>query len=104
VQILVHGRVWLLLGCWGWLWRPWPGRATGQGPGRWFLGGVLGFGGLLASGFMIGAKGWSFEILNSRFGELALNQFGIGIGAFVALLALVMIAAFGVARLGFLQG
>jgi len=106
VQILAHGRVWLLLGVLGLvvaaigLVVP-PGKAQG----RWFLaGGVLGFGGLLASGFMIGAKGWSFEILNSRFGELALNQFGIGIGAFVALLALVMIAAFGVARLGFFKG
>jgi iron(III) transport system permease protein len=85
VQILAHHRVWLLAGragagCGG----HWPGRATGQGARSLVpRGRGLGFGGLLASGFMIGAKGWSFEILNSWFGELALNQFGIGIGAFV---------------------
>jgi hypothetical protein len=106
VQILAHHRVWLLLGVLGLVVAA-IGLAVppGKAQGRWFLaGGVLGFGGLLASGFMIGAKGWSFEILNRGFGELALNQFGIGIGAFVALLALVMIAAFGVARLGFFKG
>ena len=77
----------------------------GKSQGSWLLaGGLLGFLGLLLSGFMIGAKGWSFEVLNAQFGELAVNQFGIGIGAFMALLALVMITAFGVARRGFFKG
>jgi iron(III) transport system permease protein len=66
--------------CWGWLWRPlaWPYHRARRKVAGFLAGGVLGFGGLLASGFMIGAKGWSFEILNRGFGELALNQFGIG--------------------------
>ena len=79
--------------------------APGKSQGSWLLaGGLLGFLGLLLSGFMIGAKGWSFEVLNAQFGELAVNQFGIGIGAFIALLALVMLTAFGVARRGFFKG
>ncbi len=48
--------------------------------------------------------GWSFAALNAQFGELAVNQFGIGAGGFVALTALVLLAAFGIARLGFFKG
>ncbi len=106
LQALLYGRVWLVLGLTGLgvaavgLLVP-PGRSQGS----WLLaGGLLGFVGLLLSGFMIGAQGWSFEVLNAQFGELAVNQFGIGIGAFIALLALVMLAAFGVARRGFFKG
>jgi iron(III) transport system permease protein len=106
VQALVHGRKWLLLGLVGLVM-----AATGLGvpPGRvqsnWLLaGGLTGFVGLLGSGFLIGAKGWSFDILNSQFGALASNQFGIGSGAFCALLALMMIAAFGIARRGYFKG
>jgi iron(III) transport system permease protein len=106
VQMLLHGRIWLGLGLLGLLL-----AAVGLlvPPGRpqstWLLaGGLLGFLGLLASGFMIGARGWSFAVLNSSFGELAVNQYGIGMGAFIALLSLVMITAFGVARRGFFKG
>ena len=106
VQALAYGRTWLLVGLAGLalaavgLTVP-PGKAQGQ----WFMaGGLLGFAGLVASGFMIGAKGWSFERLNTAWGALAVSQFGIGIGAFVALLALVMIFASGVARRGFFKG
>jgi iron(III) transport system permease protein len=106
LQALLYGRVWLALGLAG------LGIAAmgltvppGKSQGTWLLaGGLLGFLGLLLSGFMIGAKGWSFEVLNAQFGELAVNQFGIGIGAFMALLALVMITAFGVARRGYFKG
>jgi iron(III) transport system permease protein len=106
LQIVLHGRVWLAVGLAGF------GLAAvgllvppGKSQGNWLLaGGLLGFVGLLLSGFMIGAKGWSFGLLNSRFGELAVNQFGIGIGAFVVLLALVMITSFGVARRGYFKG
>lgn len=105
-QALVHGRVWLLFGLLGLglaavsLAVP-PGRAQS----RWLLaGGLLGFLGLLLSGFMVGARGWSFGFLNAQFGELAINQFGIGIGAFVALLALVMLGSAGVARRGYFKG
>ena len=106
LQALLYDRIWLALGLAG------LGIAAvglvvppGKSQGSWLLaGGLLGFMGLLLSGFMIGAKGWSFGVLNAQFGELAVNQFGIGIGAFMALLALVMLSAFGVARRGFFKG
>jgi iron(III) transport system permease protein len=68
---------------------------------------VAGFAGaasLLASGFLLGAKGWSFEALNQMFGELAIQQFGMGWGAAVALCALIMLGGFGLARLGLFRG
>lgn len=105
-QTFVHGRVWLGLGLAGLglaavsLWLP-----AGKPQSVWLLaGGLLGFLGLLASGFMIGARGWSFAALNTQFGELAVNQYGIGMGAFIALLALVMLTAFGLARRGYFKG
>lgn len=106
VQALVHGRQWLLLGLVGLLI-----AATGlvvpagKTQSNWFLvGGLTGFVGLLSSGFLIGAKGWSFGFLNTQFGALSSNQFGIGGGAFCALLALLMMVAFGVARRGYFKG
>lgn len=106
LQTVAHGRVWLGLGLVGLglcavsLWLP-----AGRAQSGWLLGGgLLGFVGLLASGFMIGARGWSFAALNTQFGELAVNQYGIGIGAFIALLALVMLTAFGLARRGYFKG
>lgn len=105
-QALLHGRAWLLLGVLGLLIAS-VGLAVpvGRAQSNWLLaGGVLGFVGLLASGFMIGAKGWSFAMLNAQFGELTNNQFGIGSGALCALLALLMITAFGTARRGFFKG
>jgi iron(III) transport system permease protein len=106
LQTLILGRTWLLLGLLGLsvaavgLWVP-----VGKRQSNWLLGGgLIGFLGLLFSGFMIGSKGWSFAILNAQFGELTVNQFGIGIGAFVALVALVMLSAFGIARRGMFKG
>lgn len=106
LQTVAHGRIWLGLGLVGLglcavsLWLP-----AGRAQSGWLLGGgLLGFVGLLASGFMIGARGWSFAALNTQFGELAVNQYGIGIGAFIALLALVMLTAFGLARRGYFKG
>jgi iron(III) transport system permease protein len=106
VQALVHGRKWLMLGLVGLVIAS---AAMGVPPGRvqsnWLLaGGLTGFVGLQGSGFLIGAKGWSFDILNSQFGALASNQFGIGNGAFCALLALLMITAIGIARRGYFRG
>ena len=106
LQAFAHGRTWLLFGVVGLLVSA-VGLAmpAGRAQSNWFLGGgLIGFVGLLTSAFTIGAKGWAFDALNGQFGELAINQFGIGIGAFVALLALTMITAFGVARKGYFKG
>ncbi|KQP18111.1 iron ABC transporter permease [Pseudorhodoferax sp. Leaf267] len=106
VQAFQQGRSWLLIGLVGLalcavgaLQRP------GRTQGRWLLaGGLIGALGLAVAGFTIGARGWSVAALNTTFGELAVNQFGIGAGGFVALVALVLLAAFGLARLGFFRG
>jgi iron(III) transport system permease protein len=78
-----------------------PGRAQGR---LLLLGGLVGAVGLAASGFLVGAKGWSFAWLNTAFGELSSNQFGIGWGGFVALASLVVLTAFGLARCGRFKG
>jgi len=66
--------------------------------------GALGVVGLMVSGFAIGAKGWSFEVLSTAFGALSKGQFGIGWGGFVALVSLIVVTAFGVARRGYFKG
>ena len=106
MQAATQGRGWLFIGLAGLFmcaigaWLP-PGRAQG----RWLLaGGAIGAVGLSVAGFTIGARGWSVAALNTQFGELAINQFGIGAGGFVALTALVLLAAFGIARLGLFKG
>jgi iron(III) transport system permease protein len=105
-QALVHGRKWLLLGMAGlMLATVGLGMPPGRQQGGWLLaGGAVGALGLAFTGFAIGAKGWAFEAFNLSFGELALNQFGIGMGGFLAVLALVVLAAFGIARLGYFRG
>ncbi|WP_436306346.1 MULTISPECIES: ABC transporter permease [unclassified Variovorax] len=102
----LQGRSWLLVGLFGLgvcvlggLLRP--GRAQGR---LLIVGGFTGAVGLVASGFLIGARGWSFAALNTYLGELPINQFGIGAGGFIALAALAMLFAFGLARLGFFKG
>ena len=106
MQAATQGRVWLFVGLAGLLlcavgaWLP-----AGRTQGRWLLaGGLIGALGLAATGFTIGARGWSVAVLNAQFGELAVNQFGLGAGGFVALTALVLLAAFGIARLGLFKG
>ena len=66
-------------------------------------GGFGGCAGLLASGFAIGAKGWSFGILGALFGELAQRQFGLGLGGALALGTLAVLGA-GLARRGLFRG
>ena len=105
VQALVHGRKWLLVGLAGLVI-----AASGLSypPGKqqaaWLLtGGLVGIVGLVASGFLIGAKGWTLPILVDWLGPLQLTQPGIGIGAFLTLLSLVVVTAFGFARLGYFK-
>ncbi|WP_413916612.1 hypothetical protein [Candidatus Skiveiella danica] len=65
----------------------------GKAQGRWFLaGGVLEFRRTAGQRLHDRHKRLVVRDPQQGFGELALNQFGIGIRAFVALLALVMIA------------
>ena len=103
VQALRHGKPWLALGLLGLLLA---GAGTFMAPSKrqgWLLlgGGALGVVGLLASGFAIGARGWSFDVLGAWFGSLANGQFGIGLGGVLVLLALLMLAGAGLARLGY---
>lgn len=106
VQALLHGRKWLLVGLAGLVMCAVAiGMPAGAKQAPWLIGGgVVGGVGLAASGFLIGAKGWAFEPLNLRFGELAINQFGIGAGGFIALMALVVLGAIGLARRGYFKG
>ena len=106
LQALLHGRPWLGAGMLGLaIAAIGLAGAPGKVQGGWLLaGGLTGFMGLLVSGFLIGAKGWSFDALTALWGELASRQFGIGSGAFLALLSLLMIAAFGLARRGYFKG
>ena len=105
-QTLRHGRAWLAFAPVGLVlcaiaWRMLPGRTQGC----WLaLGGGLGAAGVLASGFAIGAQGWAFEALTTSFGALQPGQFGIGLGGALSLLALLMLAGAGVARLGYFKG
>ncbi len=106
LQAMLHGRKWLLCGMAGLVIAM---AAISMAPGRqqsnWLItGGLIGSVGLLASGFLIGSKGWSFDIFNRQFGELALVQYGMGAGAAVALVALVVLTAFGAARRGWFKG
>jgi iron(III) transport system permease protein len=105
-QASVYGRKWLLIGLAG-LCMAMVGISLppGKRQGAWLLaGGAVGGLGLAASGFLIGAKGWTLPLLNSTWGELSVNQFGIGMGGAVTLTALVVLAAFGLARLGYFKG
>ncbi|VTU29247.1 Putative 2-aminoethylphosphonate transport system permease protein PhnU [Variovorax sp. PBL-H6] len=106
MQAMLQGRAWLWVGIAGLaicvagaLLRP--GRAQGQ---VLLAGGAVGFLGLALTGFLIGSKGWSFAALEARLGELPLHQFGIGAGGFIALAALLLLAAFGLARMGYFRG
>jgi iron(III) transport system permease protein len=106
LQAMVHGRPWLVLGIAGLVLAavaaclP-PGRrqglllVAGAGPA---------LAALLASGFLIGARGWAFESLTAALGELGARQPGIGWGGALVLAALTMLTAFGVARRGFFRG
>ena len=105
VQAAVHGRPWLWVGFAGLLLAAagllWP---VGRRQGALLVAGAsLGLIGLLASGFAIGAPGWSFESLEALFGPLERGQYGMGWGGFIALASLVALLGAGVARLGYFR-
>jgi iron(III) transport system permease protein len=106
VQSVALGRPWLLVGLVGLLAcaaaaaMP-PSRRQGAALALAGFGAALG---LLVTGFGIGAKGWSFQWLNASFGELGVQQFGLGWGGAMALAALVVLGAFGLARRGLFRG
>ncbi|MDO9089919.1 MAG: iron ABC transporter permease [Burkholderiaceae bacterium] len=106
VQAVIHKRKWLLIGLAGLVMAAaGVGMPAGRQQGGWLLaGGLVGSLGLAASGFLIGAKGWAFAALNTQFGELAFHQSGMGLGAAVVLTSLIVLAAFGLARLGNFKG
>jgi iron(III) transport system permease protein len=106
VQAARHGKPWLWLGALGLGlaligWR----LPAGRTQGRWLvMGAGIGLAGLLAAGFTIGARGWSFDTLSSWFGELPSGQFGVGLGGALVLLSLLMLFGAGLARLGQFRG
>ena len=105
-HIVAFGRAWL---AWGVLGLALAGIGATMPPGRqqsaWLLaGGALGLLGLAASGFLIGPRGWAFVGLNASWGETTLRQGSMGWGAAVVCVALLLLAAFGLARRGFFRG
>ena len=107
VQAMAHGRPWLwtaamgLVLCWAGLTLPLHTRVQG----RWLaMGALLGLVGVLLSGFAIGATGWSFDTLEQAWGPLAVGQYGMGWGAALVLLALLVLLGAGLARLGAFRG
>ncbi|MFN0183379.1 MAG: ABC transporter permease, partial [Aquabacterium sp.] len=81
-------------------------RACGaRRQGRWWVGSsLLGLLALLGGGFTIGVQGWAFEAWTAALGPLPKGQPGIGLGAALALLALLVLLGMGLARLGALKG
>lgn len=79
----------------------------GAGARRGWLastGASLGLVGILASGFSIGASGWSFAWLGAAFGALTSGQAGVGWGGALTLLSFVMLLGCGIAALGRFRG
>ncbi|HEX7987958.1 MAG TPA: iron ABC transporter permease [Duganella sp.] len=66
--------------------------------------GATGVAGLLGAGFAIGAQGWNWFGLQDGALALPVGQFGMGWGALLVLVALLMLTALGIARLGYFQG
>jgi len=68
------------------------------------VGGAGGFAWTLAQGFAIGPRGYSFEILAAALPAVARGQYGMGLGAALALAAFAMLFAIGLALRGYFKG
>lgn len=66
--------------------------------------GAIGVIGLLGAGFAIGPQGWNWFDMQQGALALPVGQYGMGWGAMVLLVSLLMLAAVGLARLGYFQG
>ncbi|HKU85100.1 MAG TPA: ABC transporter permease subunit, partial [Casimicrobiaceae bacterium] len=66
--------------------------------------GAIGFLYLLAQGFAIGARGFSYPWLAVAFGPLAAGQYGMGLGAALTAAAFAMTFATGIAERGAFRG
>ena len=107
VQGLGHGRWWLLPLALGlavplllFAWR------AGERVSAYLLVtvGVVGLAYLLAQGFLIGLRGWSFVWAETMFGPLGARQFGMGYGALLVAGCFLIMLTQGLARLGYFQG
>ncbi len=67
-------------------------------------GGTLGLVAIIAQGFAIGIQGWNARWLEAAFGALDDRQFGIGIGALLALAGLLILLTDGLAYRGLFRG
>ena len=105
VQAQTHQRPWLwsglagLLVCSLGLTVPALRAPRRQGP-LLALGAVTGLAGLLIGGFAISAMGWNWQWPLALWGELPVGQYGMGWGAAITLLCLLVLLGAGLARLG----
>jgi iron(III) transport system permease protein len=102
-QALLHGRAWLwpvllalgagLLG-----FRP---SLEREARGRWLVwAGAAGLLAIVAQGWFIGVRGWSYPWLESAFGAMEDRQFGVGWGGVLAFVGFAALVANGLALLG----
>ena len=105
LQATSHGRPWLWLALLPLLaaFAPLLPQRRQQGLLLAWAGGV-GLAGLLAAGFAIGPQGWNWFGWQDGAHALAVGQYGLGWGGALTLLALLMLLALGLARLGYFQG
>ena len=68
------------------------------------LAGAIGFSYLIAQGFGIGIRGFTFDWLNALFGELGDRQFGMGYGAMILATAFLFLFTQGIAARGAING
>jgi iron(III) transport system permease protein len=102
VQALGQGRPWLLVAPLALvLGLVFLRRTTGR---SLLAAALIGLVGLVVSGFAIGAQGWVWVGLQSLFGALPTGQPGMGPGAAVVLICLLVLLGAGLARLGFFRG